>query len=124
MKVLKLARHFIDLCFHVYDSPSIKDDKRGNEQTERHFTFGPRKKFPDDINEVHDLYVTHLKGNTGVVFHASHADMTDPDNIVIRANDTLSAILLCNTKKLWNKVWLDSGIIIASLLTSKKLVIL
>ena len=63
MKVLKLARHFIDLCFHVYDSPSIKDDKRGNEQTERHFTFGARKKFPDDINEVHDLYVTHLKGN-------------------------------------------------------------
>ena len=37
LKVLKLAKHRADLCFDVYESPSIKDTKRkdrGNEETE------------------------------------------------------------------------------------------
>ena len=45
MKVLKLTKHRADLCFDVYESPSIKDTKRkdpGNEETERNFIFGPR----------------------------------------------------------------------------------
>ena len=38
MKVLKLTEHRVDICFDVYESPSIKDVKRkdrGNEETER-----------------------------------------------------------------------------------------
>ena len=37
--------------------------------------------------------------------------MTDPENIVIRANDTdVSAILLCNADRFQTKVWLDSAL--------------
>ena len=53
LKVLKLAKHRVDLCFHVYESPSIKDIKhesRRDENTEKHFTFGPRQRTPSDFN--------------------------------------------------------------------------
>ena len=55
MKVLKLTEYSADICFDVYESPSIKDIKRkdrGNEETERIFTFGPRQKLPADISSL------------------------------------------------------------------------
>ena len=53
LKVLKLAKHRVDLCFHVYESPSIKDIKqesRRDENTEKHFTFGLRQRIPSDFD--------------------------------------------------------------------------
>ena len=62
MKVLKLTKHRADLCFDVYESPSIKDTKRkdpGNEETERNFIFGPRQKFPTDLDNL--LQISEFK---------------------------------------------------------------
>ena len=45
LRALKLTKHRVDLCFDVYESPSIKDIKResrGDENIEKHFTVGPR----------------------------------------------------------------------------------
>ena len=55
MKALKLTENHVDLCFDVYESPSVKDIKRrdrGNEDTEREFIFGPRQKFPSDFESL------------------------------------------------------------------------
>ena len=41
---MKLSKHRVDVCFDLYESPSIKNVKhesRGDENTEKHFTFGP-----------------------------------------------------------------------------------
>lgn len=100
MKFLELTRHCVDLCFDVYKLSSIKDIKRGNKQTKRHFTFCPMQKFSDDINDVYDLYGSYIEGNTIVVFHNSYEGMVDPENTVISANDTdVSAILLRKVSK-------------------------
>ena len=55
LKALKLTENRVDLCFDVYESPSVKDIKRrdrGNEDTEREFIFGPRQKFPSDFESL------------------------------------------------------------------------
>ena len=62
MKFLKLTNYRADLCFDVYEPPSIKDTKRkdrGNEETERNFTFGPRQKYPTYIDNL--LQISEFK---------------------------------------------------------------
>ena len=45
-----------------------------------------------------------------VVFHAKNADTIDPGNIVVRANDMNTAvILICNIYHMDTDVWYDSG---------------
>ena len=49
LRVLKLTKHRVYLCFNVYESPSVKDIKhksRGDENTEKHFTYGPLQSIP------------------------------------------------------------------------------
>ena len=43
---------------------------------------------------VDELYGYHLEADTRIVFHAKHADINDPGEIVVRANDTDVAIIL------------------------------
>ena len=55
LRVLKLTKHRVYLCFDVYESPSVKDIKhesRGDENTEKHFTYGPLQIIPSDFNEL------------------------------------------------------------------------
>ena len=55
LRVLKLTKHRVELCFDVYESSSIKDinrESRGDGNTEKHFTFGPRQRIPSDFNEL------------------------------------------------------------------------
>ena len=62
MKALKLTDYRADMRFDVYESPSIKHIKRkdrGNEGTERVFTFGPRQKFPTDVESL--LQISEFK---------------------------------------------------------------
>ena len=62
MKALKLTNYRADMCFNVYESPSFKDIKRkdrGNEETERVFTFGPQQKFPADVESL--LQISEFK---------------------------------------------------------------
>ena len=52
--VLKLTQHRADLCFDVYESPSIKDTKRkerGNEESDRVFSIGPKTKMETDMHD-------------------------------------------------------------------------
>ena len=52
--VLKLTQHRADLCFDVYESPSIKDTKRketGNEEYDRVFSIGPKIKMETDMHD-------------------------------------------------------------------------
>ena len=62
IKVLILTKHQTDLCFDMYESPSIKDTKRnnrGNEEIEQNFTIGPRQKLPTDIDNL--LQISEFK---------------------------------------------------------------
>ena len=55
VKVLNLTNIRADLCFDIYESPSIKDVKRKNRadvETEREFYIGPRLKIPRNFNEL------------------------------------------------------------------------
>ena len=55
VKVLNLTNIRADLCFDIYESPSIKDVKRkdrGDIETEREFYIGPRLKIPSNFNEL------------------------------------------------------------------------
>ena len=59
---------------------------------------------------VPELYGNHLECDTRVAFHAKNADTIDPDNIVIRANDSdIAVILICNIHHMDSDVWYDSG---------------
>ena len=52
---MKLTKRRADLCFDVQESSSIKDFKhesKGRENTDKHFTFGPRQRVPYDFNEL------------------------------------------------------------------------
>ena len=52
--VLKLTQHRADLYFAVYESPSIKDTKRkerGNEESDRAFSVGPKTKMETDMHD-------------------------------------------------------------------------
>ena len=53
--VLELTQHKADLCFDVYESPSIKDTKRkekGNEKSDRVFSIGPKTKKETDMHDL------------------------------------------------------------------------
>ena len=53
LRVLKLTKHRVYLCFNVYESPSVKDNEsRGDENTEKHFTYGPLQSIPSDFTEL------------------------------------------------------------------------
>ena len=55
LRVLKLTKGRLDLCFDMYESSSIKNIKReskGDQNTEKHFTFGSRQRIPSDFNEL------------------------------------------------------------------------
>ena len=56
--VLKLTQRRADLCFDVYESPSIKDTKRkerGNEEYDRVFSVGPKTKIETDMHDLLSL---------------------------------------------------------------------
>ena len=62
MKILKLRKHCVDFCFYVCKSSSIKHNKqreRGNEKTKKNFSFGPRQKIPDNIDDL--LQISQFK---------------------------------------------------------------
>ena len=50
LKIFKPTKHWPDLRFDVHELPSIKDIKRKSwdENTEKHFTFGPHQRIPED----------------------------------------------------------------------------
>ena len=53
VKVLNLTNIRADLCFDIYESPSIKDIKRkdlGHIENERKFCLGPHLKSPSNFN--------------------------------------------------------------------------
>ena len=53
--VLKLTQHRFDLCFDVYESPSIKEAKRtkiGNEESDCVFSIGPNTKIETDMHDL------------------------------------------------------------------------
>ena len=53
--LMKLTQHRADLCFDVYESPSIKDAKRrerGNEESDRVFSIGPKTKMETGMHDV------------------------------------------------------------------------
>ena len=55
---LKLTSYRIDICFDVYESPSIKDVERkvrGDENTIRIFSIGPKHKIEGNIKELRQL---------------------------------------------------------------------
>ena len=55
---LKLTSYRIDICFDVYESPSIKDVERkvrGDENTIRIFSIGPKHKIEGNIKELLQL---------------------------------------------------------------------
>jgi len=54
----KLANHRIDICFDLYESPSLKDVKRkirGDEGSHRIFSIGPKQKIEGNIKELLQL---------------------------------------------------------------------
>ena len=60
------------------------------------------------FEEIYDLYGYHLECDTRVMFHAKHADLIDPGNIVVRGGDTDISITL---EKLENShLWYDFGV--------------
>ena len=55
VKVLNLTNIRANLCFDIYESPSIKDVKRkdcGDIETEHEFSIGPRLKIPSNFDEL------------------------------------------------------------------------
>ena len=67
VKVLNLTNIRADLCFDIYESPSIKDVKRedrGDIETEREFCIGPRLKIPSNFNE--SLKISSFKSSFGL----------------------------------------------------------
>ena len=59
---------------------------------------------------VPELYGSHLDGDTRIVFHAKNADTIDPDNFVVRVNDSdIAVILICNIHHMDSDVWYNSG---------------
>ena len=60
---------------------------------------------------VDELYGYHLEGNIRVTFHAKHADIKNPGEIVVRGNDTdIAIILLANINLFSSEVWYESGL--------------
>ena len=58
VKIMRLARHRIDLCFDTYTSPSIKDPERsarGNEEISKTFHFGAGQKTPGNFKDLFKL---------------------------------------------------------------------
>ena len=54
-KLLKCTKYRLDLCFNVYESPSIKDVKRkarGDNEVDCYFTFGPKQSLPSDFEDL------------------------------------------------------------------------
>ena len=52
---MKLTQHRADLCFNVYESPSIKDTKRkerGYEESDRVSSIGPKTKMETDMHDL------------------------------------------------------------------------
>ena len=143
----------------------MKDTKRkerGNEETDRVFSIGPKIKIETDMHDllrlscfkeellrfffkeiedqiigskllyiaidnkckksfcvngklcwesVDELYGYHLEADTSIAFHEKHADINDPGEIVVRANDTDVAInLLANINLFSSEVWYESGL--------------
>ena len=59
----------------MYESLSIKDIKResrGDENTEKHFTFGPRQRIPSDFNEL--LKISSFQRQLLCFFYKEHED--------------------------------------------------
>ena len=60
---------------------------------------------------VDELYGYHLEPDTRIVFHVKHADINDPGQIVVRANDTdVVIIFLANINLFSAEVWYESGL--------------
>ena len=60
---------------------------------------------------VDELYGYHLEPDTRIVFHVKHADINDPGEIVVRANDTdVVIIFLANINLFSAEVWYESGL--------------
>ena len=58
VKIMKLTRHRIDLCFDTYMSPSIKDSERsarGNKEISKTFHFGAGQKTPGNFKDLFKL---------------------------------------------------------------------
>ena len=54
-KLLKCTKYPIDLCFDVYESPSVKDVKRkarGDNEVDCYFTFGPKQSLLSDFEAL------------------------------------------------------------------------
>ena len=64
------------------------------------------------VEDVHDLYGAHDEADTRVAFHVVHVEQLDPDNIVVRCNDTdILIIILSNIQEFsQSHVWLDMGL--------------
>ena len=64
------------------------------------------------MESVAELYGDHMEADTRVMLHARHADMNDPGNIIVRANDTdIFIVLLANVPVLrFSHHWYDSGL--------------
>ena len=45
------------------------------------------------------MSMSHLEADTRVMFHAKHADLHDPGNIIVRANDADVCIILTTNGK-------------------------
>ena len=60
---------------------------------------------------VYELYGYHLEADTCIAFHTKHADINDPGELVVRANDTDVAIIhLANINLFSSEVWYESGL--------------
>ena len=59
--------------------------------------------------EVHELYGNHLEADTRVMFHENQEDKNGNGNIIVRGNDTDTAIIFtCNGNLLTNNhLWYD-----------------
>ena len=51
---MKLTQHRADICFNVYESPSIKDTKRkrGYEESDRVSSIGLKTKMETDMHDL------------------------------------------------------------------------
>ena len=64
VKVLNLTNIRANLCFDIYESPSIKDFKRkdcGDIETDCEFYIGPHLKIPSNFDEL--LKISSLKSS-------------------------------------------------------------
>ena len=60
---------------------------------------------------VDELYGYHLEADTRIAFHAKYADINDPGEILMWANDTdVAIILLANINLFSSEVWYESGL--------------